>query len=64
MGSHSFSEMFCLLCSTPVDLCVDLCTDENGNSVHQNCYVKRITSSFIAGASELQPNCVLPIPSH
>ncbi len=45
MDSHSFPEMSCVLCSRPVDLRTDLYADENGKSVHEDCYVKRITSN-------------------
>jgi hypothetical protein len=33
----------CQICSQPVDLSRDLCTDEDGRIVHQTCYLKRIT---------------------
>jgi hypothetical protein len=44
MGGHPFPEMSCILCSKPVDLRVDLSADENGQAVHEDCYVKRITN--------------------
>jgi hypothetical protein len=44
MGRSPFPEISCVLCNSPVDLRVDLCADENGKSVHEECYVKRITS--------------------
>ena len=44
MGSSPFSEISCVLCNSPVDLRVDLCADENGKSVHEECYVEKITS--------------------
>jgi len=49
MGSSSFPKIFCILCSSPVDLRVDLCADENGKAVHEECYIKKITSSHGAG---------------
>lgn len=44
MGGHPFPEISCRLCSKPVDLKVDLFADENGQAVHEDCYVKRITT--------------------
>ena len=45
MGGHPFPDIPCKLCSKPVDLSVDLSADENGKAVHEECYVKQITSS-------------------
>jgi hypothetical protein len=45
MGSRPFPEISCALCSNPVDLLIDLSADENGKAVHEECYVKRLTSS-------------------
>jgi len=45
MGSRLSPEIRCVLCSNPVDLGMDLCADENGKAVHEECYVQRITSS-------------------
>jgi hypothetical protein len=45
MGGHPFPEIPCKLCSKPVDLKVDLSADENGKSVHEDCYVKHLTRS-------------------
>jgi hypothetical protein len=45
MGGHPFPDITCKLCSKPVDLSVDLSADENGKAVHEECYVKHITSS-------------------
>jgi hypothetical protein len=33
-----------------VDLNTDLCADENGKAVHEECYVKRVTSALLARA--------------
>jgi len=44
MGSHSSPEISCALCSKPVDLRVELCTDENGRAIHKDCYMKRLVS--------------------
>ena len=43
MGGHPF-HIPCELCSKPVDLSVDLCADESGKAVHEECYVNHITS--------------------
>jgi hypothetical protein len=32
----------CSVCSKPVDLRFDLCTDEDGQAVHEECYVSRL----------------------
>ena len=45
MGGHSPSEIPCTICSEPLDLRVDLSADENGKAVHEDCYVKHVTSS-------------------
>ena len=45
MGGHPFPDIPCELCSKPVDLSADLSADENGRAVHEECYVKHITSS-------------------
>lgn len=45
MGSRPSPKIRCALCSNPVDLGIDLCADENGKAVHEECYVQRITSS-------------------
>ena len=44
MGGHPFPEIPCKLCNKPIDLSVDLCADENGKAVHEDCYVERITA--------------------
>ncbi|MGB8987234.1 MAG: hypothetical protein WCC37_11570 [Candidatus Sulfotelmatobacter sp.] len=45
MGGHPFPEIPCILCNKAVDLSADLFADENGKAVHEECYVKRLTSS-------------------
>jgi hypothetical protein len=45
MGSRPFPEISCTLCSKPVDLLIDLSADENGMAVHEECCVRRLTSS-------------------
>jgi len=32
----------CSVCSKPVDVRFDLCTDEDGQAVHEECYVSRL----------------------
>jgi hypothetical protein len=44
MGGRLFPEMRCTICADPVDLNIDLCTDETGAAVHEGCYVERITA--------------------
>ena len=44
MGGHTFPGIHCQLCNTPVDLAVDLNADESGSAVHEDCYVKRLSS--------------------
>jgi hypothetical protein len=43
VGGHPFQETPCAICAKPVDLTVDLCADEYGKSLHEDCYVKHIT---------------------
>src|ERR1700689_236804 len=45
MGSRPSPEISCILCSKPVDLRTDLCADENGKAIHEDCYVARVTSN-------------------
>lgn len=45
MGGHPSKALPCNICSKPVDLSVDLCADENGKSIHEDCYVKHISNS-------------------
>jgi hypothetical protein len=43
----------CAICSEPVNLTVDLSTDEKGKAVHEECYVKYLTGSWpVAGWHE------------
>jgi hypothetical protein len=45
--------MRCVLCADPVDLSIDLCADENGEPVHEICYVNRLTRArFIQSSVE------------
>jgi hypothetical protein len=44
-AARSFSETPCALCRKPLDLQTDLCADENGKAVHEDCYVSRLISS-------------------
>jgi hypothetical protein len=42
MESRSFPEISCTLCGKPLDLETDLCADEKGKAIHEECYVKRL----------------------
>jgi hypothetical protein len=44
MGGHPLP-VPCTICAKPVDLTVELCADEYGKAVHEDCYVKDVTSS-------------------
>ncbi len=44
MGSRPFPEISCAICSLPMDLRIDLCADENGKAIHEDCYCKRLFS--------------------
>jgi hypothetical protein len=45
MGRCRFPQISCALCRKPVDLLIDLSADEDGKAVHEECYVRRLTSS-------------------
>ena len=66
MGGCSFRAITCAICVKPLNLRADLFADENGKAVHEECYVKRITTSrsrpllawMRAGSSNgLLPDC-------
>lgn len=40
-----FPEISCALCYRPIDLETDLNADENGNHVHEDCYVSHLTGA-------------------
>jgi hypothetical protein len=42
MGGHPFPEISCVFCSKTLDLQIDLCADENGKAIHEECYLKRL----------------------
>ena len=44
MGGYSFPAIPCTICAKPLNLRADLCADEDGKAVHEECYVKRITT--------------------
>jgi hypothetical protein len=46
MAGHISPAIPCRICSNPVDLSADLSADENGEAVHEACYVTQIISSF------------------
>ena len=39
------SQILCRICRRPVELTLDIATDEDGQAVHEMCYVKRIVVS-------------------
>ena len=45
MGGHPFPEIPCAICAKPVDFSVELCADEHGKAIHEDCYVQYVTSS-------------------
>ena len=45
MGGQPVPEIPCKFCSKPVDLTVDLVADENGDTIHEDCYVNHIVTS-------------------
>jgi hypothetical protein len=45
MASRPYPEISCILCRKPVDLRTDLCADENGKAIHEDCYVTHVTSN-------------------
>ena len=36
--------IFCNICGQPVDLTLNTVADENGQTVHEVCYVKKVVS--------------------
>jgi hypothetical protein len=56
MDSYPLPEIPCALCSKPVELLIDLSADENGKAVHEECYVKRLTSSWSNPAAAIIAN--------
>ena len=48
MGGCSFPEIACTICNRPLDLKVDLSTDENGSAVHEDCFFKRSIPAVVA----------------
>jgi hypothetical protein len=44
MGEYSFPPITCAICAKALNLRADLCADENGEAIHEECYVKRITT--------------------
>jgi hypothetical protein len=45
MNGHQSTDLLCSLCSKPVDLTTDLNADETGKTVHQECYLDRLTGA-------------------
>ncbi|MCU1300648.1 MAG: hypothetical protein JWQ87_932 [Candidatus Sulfotelmatobacter sp.] len=42
MGGPTFPEIPCTICAKPVDLSVELCADEHGKAIHEDCYVEHL----------------------
>jgi hypothetical protein len=42
MGGQPFPRIACALCSESVNLETDFCADENGEFVHEHCYVNHL----------------------
>ena len=40
MRGYSFQAITCAICAKPLNLRADLCADENGKAVHEECYVR------------------------
>jgi hypothetical protein len=53
MGLHS-PEIPCKVCREPVDLTLDLSTDEYGNAIHEDCYITRIIATRWLGSKNLR----------
>jgi len=45
MSSRPFPEIPCALLQEAVNLGSDLCADENGKAVHEECHVRPVRSS-------------------
>ena len=43
MDDQRHSEIYCSICKQPVTLHSDTCADEDGRTVHKECYATRIT---------------------
>ena len=44
MNSRPFQQIHCVFSNLPEDIQADLCADENGMAIHEECYVKRTTT--------------------
>jgi hypothetical protein len=60
MGSRPFPEIACMLCSKPVNLRTDLCADERGKAIHEECYVNSLLAAP-AGLAEKYSLTFCPI---
>jgi len=45
MESRPFPLIPCAVCSKPIDLQTDLCADEIGKAIHEECYVSRLLAA-------------------
>jgi hypothetical protein len=60
MRRHFTPELRCAICSDPIDLTIDLCADENGEPIHEGCYVNRLIAVCSIQASVGRPVDTLP----
>jgi hypothetical protein len=44
-NDKTVSRIRCHICNLPVDLTADIAADEEGQTVHERCYVKQLTVS-------------------
>jgi hypothetical protein len=47
MDTRFSPQISCALCSRTVDLQADLCADENGKAVHEDCYFKHVARNSL-----------------
>jgi hypothetical protein len=45
------STVLCHICGRPVGLTFDTAADENGQTVHESCYVKKVAAQRTSGRS-------------
>jgi hypothetical protein len=53
VGGHTSQEIRCKICRKPVDLVLDLATDDKGEAVHTDCYARNVKKSSYADAVRL-----------
>jgi hypothetical protein len=45
VGMNSETRILCRICNQPVRLTSDIAVDEDGQAVHENCYVQKLASA-------------------